>query len=199
MSPGPPKSATTGTAPLAKASSVVRPNARFILSATDREPTTVETLRKAAARMQGQATVETNLPYAEVKAAWEKAAVAMVLTKTPEPFGRTALEALASGAALLTSGLGGLAEVCGPHAEVANPADREGLVVRLATLLDYPEIRAKRARGPRPGRTALRHKSGREADGRFRRRGAWTAGGQGPLISTPMRPPIADSRPEKRR
>ncbi len=123
--------------------------ARFILSAADREPKTVQALREAAARMAGQVTIETNLPYAEVKAAWEKAAVAMVLTKTPEPFGRTALEALASGAALLTSGLGGLAEVHGPHAEVANPADSEGLALRLATLLDYPNLREKLARAGR--------------------------------------------------
>jgi glycosyltransferase involved in cell wall biosynthesis len=123
--------------------------ARFILSATDREPKTVQALRDAAARPQGQVTIETNLPYAEVKAAWEKAAVAMVLTKTPEPFGRTALEALASGAALLTSGLGGLAEVHGPHAEVANPADSEGLAVRLASLLDSQNLRDKLARAGR--------------------------------------------------
>ena len=94
-------------------------------------------------------TIDTDLPYAEVKSAWERAAVAMVLTKTPEPFGRTALEALASGAALLTSGLGGLAEVCGPHAEFASPADSEGLVVRLASLLDSSDHREKLARAGR--------------------------------------------------
>ena len=123
--------------------------ARFILSATDREPETVQALREAAARARGRVTINTNLPYAEVKASWEKAAVAMVLTKTPEPFGRTALEALASGAALLTSGLGGLAEVCGPHAEIANPADSEGLAVRLASLMDSPALREKLARAGR--------------------------------------------------
>lgn len=123
--------------------------ARFILSATDREPQTVQALREMAARAGGRVTIETNLPYAEVKAAWEKAAVAMVLTKTPEPFGRTALEALASGAALLSSGLGGLAEVHGPHAEVANPTDSEGLAVRLASLMDMPALREKLARGGR--------------------------------------------------
>jgi glycosyltransferase involved in cell wall biosynthesis len=123
--------------------------ARFILSATDREPKTVQALRDAASRMDGRVTIETNLPYAEVKAAWEKSAVAMVLTKTPEPFGRTALEALASGAALLTSGLGGLAEVHGPHAAVANPADSEGLAIRLASLLDSPDLREKLARAGR--------------------------------------------------
>ncbi|HZZ62137.1 MAG TPA: glycosyltransferase family 4 protein [Roseiarcus sp.] len=129
--------------------------ARFILSATDREPKTMEGLREAAARMAGRVTIETNLPYAEVKRAFEKAAVAMVMTKTPEPFGRTALEALASGAALLTSGLGGLAEVCGEHAEIANPADSEGLAVRLASLMDSPALREKLARAGRARVVAL--------------------------------------------
>jgi glycosyltransferase involved in cell wall biosynthesis len=73
----------------------------------------------------------------------------VVLTKSRESFGRTALEALASGAALLSSGLGGLAEVCGPHAEVAHPADSEGLAVRLASLLDSPDLREKLAHAGR--------------------------------------------------
>jgi glycosyltransferase involved in cell wall biosynthesis len=129
--------------------------ARFILSATDREPETVKALRDAAARSEGRVTIETNLPYAEVKAAWEKAAVAMVLTRTPEPFGRTALEALASGAALLTSGFGGLAEVCGPEAEIADPADPEAVASRLAALLDSPALRAKLGRAGRARVEAL--------------------------------------------
>ena len=123
--------------------------ARFILSATDREPKTVQALRNMAAGAGGRVTIDANLPYAEVKAAWERASVAMVLTKTPEPFGRTALEALASGAALLSSGLGELAEVHGPHAEVVHPADSEGLAVRLTTLLDYPNLRERLARAGR--------------------------------------------------
>lgn len=129
--------------------------ARFILSAADQEPLTVRALREAAARAEGRVTIDTNLPYAEVKSAWEKAAVAMVLTKTPEPFGRTALEALASGAALLTSGLGGLAEVCGEHAEIVNPTDPEGLALRLAALLDSPDRRETLARAGRARVAAL--------------------------------------------
>ncbi len=123
--------------------------ARFILSATDREPRIVQALREAAMALDGRVTIETNLAYAEVKAAWRRASVGMVMTKTPEPFGRTALEALASGTALLTSGLGGLAEVCGPHAEIANPMDGEGLAVRLASLLDLPRLREKLAQAGR--------------------------------------------------
>ena len=92
-------------------------SARFMVSdpaAADREPQTVQALRAAAEPFNGRIRVDSNVPYAEVKAAWERAEVGMVLTTGPEPFGRTALEAMASGAALITSGRGGLAEICGP-------------------------------------------------------------------------------------
>jgi glycosyltransferase involved in cell wall biosynthesis len=124
-------------------------NARFILSAIDREPRIVRELREAADPFDGRIRIDTNLPYAEVKAAWEKAAVGMALTKTPEPFGRTALEALASGAALVSSGLGGLAEVCGPDALIVDPTDADAVAASLASLMDRPELRAKLARSAR--------------------------------------------------
>ena len=72
-----------------------------------------------------------------------------MLTTAPEPFGRTALEALASGAALITSGLGGLAEVCGPDALIVDPADAEAVSSGLALLMDRPALRAKLAASAR--------------------------------------------------
>ena len=81
--------------------------------------------------------------------AWESAAVGMVLTTGPEPFGRTALEALASGAALITSGQGGLAEICGPCGVTVDPGDADGLAAALGQLLDAPERRAEFARAGR--------------------------------------------------
>jgi glycosyltransferase involved in cell wall biosynthesis len=130
-------------------------SARFILSATSAEPKTVQALRDAAATCPGRVRIDANLAYAEVKAAWEKAAVGMVLTMTPEPFGRTALEALASGAALITSGLGGLAEVCGPDALIVDPTDDRAVAASLAMLVDQPELRAKLARAGRARVEAL--------------------------------------------
>ena len=73
----------------------------------------------------------------------------MVLTTGPEPFGRTALEALASGAALITSGRGGLAEICGPCAAIVDPGDADALAAALGQLLDEPERRAELARAGR--------------------------------------------------
>jgi glycosyltransferase involved in cell wall biosynthesis len=127
-------------------------SARFMVSdpvAADQDPQTVEALRDAAEGFDGRIRVDSNVPYAEVKAAWESAAVGMVLTTGPEPFGRTALEALASGAALITSGLGGLAEVCGGCAVTVAPNDADALAAALGQLLDEPERRAELARAGR--------------------------------------------------
>jgi glycosyltransferase involved in cell wall biosynthesis len=115
-------------------------------AAADLEPQTVQALRDAAQAFDGRVRVDSNVPYAEVKAAWEAAAVGMVLTTGPEPFGRTALEALASGAALITSGRGGLAEICGPCAVTVDPGDADGLAAALGQLMDEPERRAELAR-----------------------------------------------------
>jgi glycosyltransferase involved in cell wall biosynthesis len=124
-------------------------SARFILSAIDREPKTVEALHEAARGFGGRVRIDSNVPYADVKVAWERAAIGMALTKTPEPFGRTALEALASGAALVTSGLGGLAEICGPDALIVDPGDAQALAAGLASLMDSPESRSKLAQAGR--------------------------------------------------
>ncbi len=133
-------------------------SARFMVSdpaAADREPETVQALRDAAEGFNGRIRVDSNVPYAEVKAAWERAEVGMVLTTGPEPFGRTALEAMASGAALITSGRGGLAEICGPCAVRVEPSDADGVAAALGQLLDAPERRAELARAGRERVEAL--------------------------------------------
>jgi glycosyltransferase involved in cell wall biosynthesis len=130
-------------------------SARFILSATDREPQIVQALRGAAAPFKGRIRIDETVPYAEVQAAWESASIGMVLTKTPEPFGRTALEALASGAALVTSGFGGLSEVCGPHALKVDPASAEGVEAALASLMDSASLREQFAQAGRARVEAL--------------------------------------------
>ncbi len=79
----------------------------------------------------------------------------MALTKTPEPFGRTALEALASGAALVTSGFGGLAEVCGPDALMVDPVDANAVATALGSLVDSQEQRDKLASAGRARVEAL--------------------------------------------
>ena len=133
-------------------------SARFMVSdpaAADLEPETVNALRAAAEPFNGRIRVDSNVPYAEVKAAWERAEVGMVLTTGPEPFGRTALEAMASGAALITSGRGGLAEICGSCAVTVEPSNADGIAAALGQLLDAPERRAESATAGRKRVEAL--------------------------------------------
>jgi glycosyltransferase involved in cell wall biosynthesis len=74
-------------------------------------------------------------PHAEVLAAMSRAAIVVVPSRWAEPFGLTALEALACGAALLCSARGGLPEVYGHAAqriEPENPATIADATVALA-------------------------------------------------------------------
>jgi glycosyltransferase involved in cell wall biosynthesis len=123
--------------------------ARFILSIPGREPGILQALREAARPFGDRIAIDLSVPYADVGKAWETAAIGMALTKTPEPFGRTALEALASGAALVTSGRGGLAEVCGPDALIVDPIDAEEVARSVAVLMDEPDRRSHLARAGR--------------------------------------------------
>jgi UDP-glucose:(glucosyl)LPS alpha-1,2-glucosyltransferase len=62
------------------------------------------------------------------------ASIAVVPSRWPEPFGLTALEALASGAALITSGRGGLREVAGDAALYADPDNPAAIADAILTL-----------------------------------------------------------------
>ena len=66
-------------------------------------------------------------PHADVLDAMARAAIVVVPSRWPEPFGLTALEAMACGAALVCSNRGGLAEVVGDAGVVINPDDPAGM------------------------------------------------------------------------
>lgn len=90
--------------------------------------------------------VRRDAPLAEVRAAVQAAAIALTPSVWPEPLGLTALEAHAAGAALISSGRGGLREVSGPHALYVDPPTAAGLVDAMLALIDDPERRLALAR-----------------------------------------------------
>jgi glycosyltransferase involved in cell wall biosynthesis len=103
-------------------------------------------LREAAAaadvEMQGYR------PHAEVLAAMARAAVVVVPSRWQEPFGLTALEAMASGAALICSPHGGLPEVAGDAAVYAEPDAPGALAAAMARVTGDVALReAMVARG----------------------------------------------------
>ena len=79
-------------------------------------------------------------PHASVLEAMARAAVVVVPSRWPEPFGLTALEAMASGAALVCSGRGGLAELVRGAAAMVDPDRPEAIADALRRLAaDAPE------------------------------------------------------------
>ena len=77
-------------------------------------------------------------PHGEVMAAMARAAIVVVPSRWPEPFGLTALEAMAAGAALLCAPRGGLPEVFGSAGVAIDPEDAPALAAVIRALAGDP-------------------------------------------------------------
>ncbi len=98
-------------------------------------------------------------PHAAVMAAMSRAAIMVVPSRWAEPFGLTALEAMAAGTALITTGAGGLREVAGEAAVYVPPepsAIAEEMVALAGDALRRAELAAAgRARATDFGMAAI--------------------------------------------
>lgn len=108
-------------------------------------------LEALVARSGGQIRLEGYRPYDEVAAAFGRAEIAVVPSLWDEPFGRTALEAMAAGCAVLASDRGGLPEVVGDAGQVVEPTP-------AALAEAFGELLASPARCEALGRAA-RHRA----------------------------------------
>lgn len=77
-----------------------------------------------------------HVPVAEVYRAMERAKVVVVPSLWPEPFGRTALEGMAAGAAVVASAVGGLPDVLGPIGLLVPPGNSDALASAIQGALD---------------------------------------------------------------
>lgn len=82
-------------------------------------------------------------PHAQVLQAMCHAAIVAVPSRWTEPFGMAALEAMACGAAVVTSRNGGLPEVVGEAALYASPDDLSALVDALERLMSDAALRTR--------------------------------------------------------
>lgn len=105
------------------------------------------TIRAAAA--PAGVTLRGHLPNDQVLAAMRRAAIVVVPSRWPEPFGLVALEAMANGAALICAPRGGLPEVAGPTALYADPDHPGALADAILTLAADPTRRAALAAAAR--------------------------------------------------
>ncbi len=127
--------------------------AQIILSRLDDDDAYFQSLVDALSPLGERVTIETDCPHSQVQQAYEKAAIALVPSIFEEPFGRTAIEAYAGGAALVTSGRGGLREICEGVGEIVDPENTAAFAAALLSLIDNPEKRADIAeRGKAHGR-----------------------------------------------
>ncbi|MGH7106216.1 MAG: glycosyltransferase family 4 protein [Acetobacteraceae bacterium] len=82
-------------------------------------------------------------PQAEIAAAMAAAAIVVVPSRWPEPFGLTALEAMAAGAALITTPHGALPELVGDAARIVDPDAPEALAETMVALAQDLPVRAR--------------------------------------------------------
>ncbi|MBB5771820.1 glycosyltransferase involved in cell wall biosynthesis [Brevundimonas vesicularis] len=85
-------------------------------------------------------------PLGEVRRRMQTAAIALTPSVWDEPFGLTAIEAHAAGAALISSGRGGLREASGPHALYVDAVTPQTLTQAMDQLIRNPQERATLAR-----------------------------------------------------
>ena len=129
-------------------------SARFIVSAIDREPETVRALRNSAAPFGERVRIDANLPYAEVKNAWAKAAIGMALTKPG------AVRAHGAGGARERGGAGDFRpwrprRSLRPRCADRGSHGRGGGCERFSSLIDSEDLRQKLAHAGRARVEAL--------------------------------------------
>lgn len=117
--------------------------ARLLLSRADREPDYAARVEAALAPVRDRVDVARDRPFEEVVALFSSAAVAVMPTKDAEPFGRSALEAMAGGAALVSAPFGGLAEVIGDAALRIDPVTPGEIAEALRRLTVDSALRTR--------------------------------------------------------
>lgn len=118
-------------------------------SLTSREEAILNELKELAGRLNLQEKVRFgNFIPDEQLADYYRAADVFVLSSRYEPFGMTAIEAMASGTPTVVTVHGGLyrALTFGRHALFADPFDKEDLGITMLKVFRHPRLRARMAR-----------------------------------------------------
>jgi glycosyltransferase involved in cell wall biosynthesis len=89
--------------------------------------------------------VRSGVAHPQIMAAYAAAAAVVVPSRWAEPQGLVAVEALAAGAPVVASRVGGLAEVVEPAGLLVPPGDASSLAMTLDALLDDPPLRRRMA------------------------------------------------------
>lgn len=111
----------------------------------------VDKINETAGDRKGMPAIELAgfMPFDQVLEAFGRAALAVVPSQWDEPFGRTALEAMAMGCPLIATPRGGLPEVMGDTGAMLTPDDPERLAALIVELANDGDCRAALGRAGR--------------------------------------------------
>jgi glycosyltransferase involved in cell wall biosynthesis len=118
----------------------------FVLSATKLNEKYLDSIVEALKPFRDRTQLMIDVPFAQVKQMTEKAAISIVASTWEEPFGRTALEAHAGGAALISSQTGGLREISGDAAAYLNEITGSAIASILFRLASDEALRERLSR-----------------------------------------------------
>ncbi len=137
-----------GALPLSMAYTRIAPHLpdwKFVVSGADRFDSVSEyekETHKNLSELGRQCEYTGYIGHDEVMRYFSRAEIAVIPSVWDEPFGRTVLEAMASTAAVVTSGTGGIKEIIGSTGIVVNPPTPEGLGRAILELAENPTKRA---------------------------------------------------------
>jgi glycosyltransferase involved in cell wall biosynthesis len=120
--------------------------AMFVLSHTKENKEYFDSIVNALNSSKSQAEIMIDIPFAQVRQITENADISIVASKWEEPFGRTALEAHAGGAALISSQTGGLREISGDTAAGLSEVTSSAIASLLFRLASDDALREKLSR-----------------------------------------------------
>jgi glycosyltransferase involved in cell wall biosynthesis len=104
---------------------------------------TVARVREHLAPLGDRAEIHADLPHHDVMTVFASAEIAVVPSVWAEPFGRTALEAMSCGAAVISSGRGGLVEVTGEAAITTHSVEPTDFAAAIGKLIDDEPARKR--------------------------------------------------------
>ena len=113
----------------------------LMLGDWDKHRNWAEPYVRALDRFGDRVEIHKSASLAEVKAVTRRAAIAVVPSRVREALGLSALEAHAAGAALISSGRGGLREASGDHALYVEVDDAAPLAAAMERLVANPAER----------------------------------------------------------
>ncbi|MEL6574254.1 MAG: glycosyltransferase family 4 protein [Pseudomonadota bacterium] len=107
----------------------------FVLDSRGADPAYAALVHRTLAPLGGRVEIHENIAHDAVRALVATSAVALVPTQAAEPFGRVALEAMATGAAVVASAAGGLGPLVAGAGITLDRADTDALAAAAGPLM----------------------------------------------------------------